>query len=82
MTTDICNAYSHPASAPQGRTPVLSRISSTAKLSAQWLKRAYSVHMQRRSLLTLNDQQLRDIGLERADAEREASRAFWDLPTA
>jgi len=81
MTTDICNAYSAPASTPKGHIPVLSRLSTTTKATAQWLKRAYSVYLQRHSLQTLSDRQLRDIGLERLEADREASRAFWDLPT-
>lgn len=33
----------------------------------------------RRMLLKLSDQHLRDIGLTRAQAEREASRPFWTL---
>lgn len=33
----------------------------------------------RRVLLQLNDQQLRDIGLSRAQAEREANLPFWKL---
>ncbi|WP_275545700.1 MULTISPECIES: DUF1127 domain-containing protein [unclassified Pseudomonas] len=33
----------------------------------------------RRALLKLSDQQLRDIGLSRAQAEREASLPFWKL---
>ncbi|EZH82998.1 hypothetical protein AU05_04240 [Ectopseudomonas composti] len=33
----------------------------------------------RRVLLKLNDQQLRDIGLSRVQAEREASLPFWKL---
>lgn len=33
----------------------------------------------RRVLLKLNEQQLRDIGLSRAQAEREASLPFWKL---
>jgi uncharacterized protein YjiS (DUF1127 family) len=28
----------------------------------------------------LSDAMLRDIGLSRADAERESTRPFWDLP--
>jgi len=78
MTTDICNAYNHPASTPAGHAPVLSRLSTVANVVAQWLKRTYAVHQQRRALRGLNDRQLRDIGLERLEAEREASRAFWD----
>lgn len=81
MTTDVCNAYNDHASTPQGHAPVLSRLSTPALHMLKWLKRAFNVHMQRRSLLSLSDQQLRDIGLERNEAECEASRAFWDLPT-
>lgn len=33
---------------------------------------------ERRQLLALSDHMLKDIGLTRADAEREASRPFWD----
>jgi uncharacterized protein YjiS (DUF1127 family) len=32
---------------------------------------------QRRALLALDDRMLKDIGITRADAEREASRPFW-----
>lgn len=33
---------------------------------------------QRRDLRELTDDQLRDIGLTRAEARREAARPFWD----
>ena len=36
------------------------------------------VARQRRALLALNEHMLKDIGITRADAEREASRPFWD----
>jgi uncharacterized protein YjiS (DUF1127 family) len=32
---------------------------------------------QRRALLALSDDMLKDIGITRAEAEREASRPFW-----
>lgn len=38
-----------------------------------WHERARS----RRILLSLDDRLLRDIGLSRADADHEGSRAFW-----
>jgi uncharacterized protein YjiS (DUF1127 family) len=33
----------------------------------------------RRALLTLSDEQLKDVGLSRAQAQREALRPFWTL---
>jgi uncharacterized protein YjiS (DUF1127 family) len=33
---------------------------------------------QRRQLKLMDDYLLKDIGISRADAEREASRPFWD----
>jgi len=35
---------------------------------------------QRRDLASLNDRVLHDIGLSRADVEREASQSFWHVP--
>ena len=65
--------------ARQARTPRL-----RLRLAA-WLLRAIElvlawqeVARQRRSLLELDDRLLKDIGITRADAEREASRPFWD----
>ncbi|TNJ48627.1 DUF1127 domain-containing protein [Phaeobacter sp. B1627] len=42
--------------------------------------RAFSVQRQRRKLLTLDDRQLKDIGLTRRDVEAEARRRVWDAP--
>lgn len=39
----------------------------------QWHERAH----QRRALLTLDDRMLKDIGVSRAEAEREANKPFW-----
>ncbi|MBJ3777209.1 DUF1127 domain-containing protein [Acuticoccus mangrovi] len=35
---------------------------------------------ERDALSRLDDAALRDIGVSRADAEREAGRPFWDVP--
>lgn len=43
--------------------------------ASRWLE----VRRQRRDLLRLSDAMLRDIGISRADAEREAARPFWDV---
>jgi len=51
----------------------------------QTIKRIYTkisdwreVYRQRRELRELSDHLLKDIGISRSDAMREASRAFWD----
>ena len=38
-----------------------------------------AVARQRRELAALEDHQFRDLGLDRADAMREAARPFWDI---
>jgi uncharacterized protein YjiS (DUF1127 family) len=38
------------------------------------------VAAERRALSRLDDRLLRDIGLDRASAEAEAARPFWDPP--
>ena len=43
---------------------------------------ALDVARQRRRLLALDERMLKDIGLSRSDAEREAHRGFWDIPQA
>jgi uncharacterized protein YjiS (DUF1127 family) len=42
----------------------------------QWIR----VSRERRMLGSLNEHQLRDIGIDAATASKEASRPFWDLP--
>jgi len=39
-----------------------------------------SLRRQRRQLASLDEAALKDIGLSRADAFREAQPPFWDLP--
>lgn len=38
------------------------------------------LHRQRRELERLSDEMLKDIGISRVDALREAQRSFWDDP--
>ena len=45
-----------------------------------WLSLASKVYRERQALLALDERSLRDIGLSRADAYFEGSRAFWDIP--
>jgi len=42
------------------------------------LDRWHRLARERRQLQALSDHMLKDIGLTRADVEREASRPFWD----
>ena len=39
----------------------------------------YDVAQERRSLRSMSDEMLEDIGISRADAMREAGRRFWDM---
>jgi uncharacterized protein YjiS (DUF1127 family) len=43
-----------------------------------WYEAKVDRRMSRRMLLELYDYQLKDIGLSRCDAVREARRHFWD----
>jgi uncharacterized protein YjiS (DUF1127 family) len=43
------------------------------KLLVEWRARV----TQRRTLATLDDHMLKDIGLSRVDVEREISKPFW-----
>lgn len=58
------------AAAPQPKASLSSRVLAVLD---RWIER----HRQRNSLLGLNDAMLKDIGISRADAEREGSKPFW-----
>ena len=51
------------------------------KMSKVWtkIKLWKEVSKQRSDLKNLSDHFLKDIGISRVDAEREASRPFWDI---
>lgn len=44
------------------------------------LQRWWQLAEQRRLLATLDDRALQDIGISRAEAQRESERPFWDDP--
>ncbi|MDC1275254.1 DUF1127 domain-containing protein [Ascidiaceihabitans sp.] len=48
--------------------------------SAASLRHLYNVWRSRRALAALDDAALKDVGLTRHDATREAARPFWDAP--
>jgi uncharacterized protein YjiS (DUF1127 family) len=49
------------------------RLAALADALLAWQERG----RQRRDLIALNDHQLHDIGISRADAEREWNKPFW-----
>lgn len=58
-----------------GVGPGLGRlIFSTPRTLKLWYER----HRQRRRLAQLDERLLRDIGIDRAEAMREVSKAFWE----
>jgi uncharacterized protein YjiS (DUF1127 family) len=42
-----------------------------------WVRRCLKRAAERRALAQLNDWQLKDIGISRADAEGEANKCWW-----
>ena len=44
--------------------------------------RAAQIRRQRKALARLDDAQLADIGLSRAQARAEGARPFWDVPAS
>ncbi len=67
----------HGTHRPIAATPATSRGARTAALLA-WLALCLLRRRERRALQELTDQQLKDIGLSRADVERECRRRPWD----
>lgn len=49
------------------------------KHHAGGLTRYIAIWKQRRALAQLSDALLRDLGITRAQAAREAARSFWDI---
>ena len=55
-----------------------SRLSRLVTAVTERLAEMGQKRRSRRMLLEMSDAQLKDIGISRADAYREASRPFWD----
>ncbi len=53
------------------------RVPSRLSAALAWLYQAYALYRQRRALLSLSDAMLKDLGLSRVDALREASKPCW-----
>ncbi|MCL4767975.1 MAG: DUF1127 domain-containing protein [Hyphomicrobiaceae bacterium] len=69
-TQSACHARHGPAATGMGQLLQIVRR----------LPVAYRTYGERRALLALSDHTLKDIGLSRADAYREASRPWWQVP--
>jgi uncharacterized protein YjiS (DUF1127 family) len=68
--TSIPRATARPATNPRHRRGFIAFLWQLAGLRRQ-----------RRMLVRLDDHALRDIGLTRADAQDEAARPIWDVPS-
>ena len=55
------------------RKEAIHPVAAAVALIARWIERA----RQRRALAALDDHTLRDIGITRVEAVREAGRPFW-----
>ena len=53
---------------------------NTSGFSLNNLKKLFGVARQRRTLASLDNRALKDIGVTRTEANIEANRSFWDVP--
>lgn len=53
--------------------------STPDRYAFQQIRSWFECHRQRRALSRLDDRLLRDIGVTRAEAAREAAKPFWDF---
>jgi uncharacterized protein YjiS (DUF1127 family) len=67
----ISDSHTMEADMPKER----SRTSITSVLA--WVETQLERRRSRRALLEMSDEQLKDIGISRGDAYREASRPMW-----
>jgi uncharacterized protein YjiS (DUF1127 family) len=77
MSSHLRPAILNPAAAgPAGRST--ERLRAALSWVILTLLRWQELARQRRSLAAMSDHMLKDLGLTRADALREAGRPFWD----
>jgi uncharacterized protein YjiS (DUF1127 family) len=74
--------YLRPAVPDRGPAAAAGRPADRLRAALSWgiltLLRWQELARQRRALGALSDHMLKDLGLSRADALREAGRPFWD----
>ncbi|MGI6852936.1 DUF1127 domain-containing protein [Mesorhizobium sp. 1B3] len=64
--------------AGDGRASFVSKIVAMVTSAVIWLEKRVDKRRSRLALLELTDDQLKDIGISRADAHREGLRSFFD----
>ncbi|WP_419697047.1 DUF1127 domain-containing protein [Mesorhizobium muleiense] len=67
-----------PGARPSGRQGYVRRLVRRVSSLANRIGRLLDRRRSRLVLLEMTDDQLRDIGISRADAHREGLRPFWD----
>ena len=55
-------------------------FSEYVKNSLKFVQKAHMISRERHQLLELDDERLKDLGLTKEQADKEANRPFWDLP--
>jgi uncharacterized protein YjiS (DUF1127 family) len=78
MSTDLRLVVTHRPQLGQWRRSLVRQLARQAERAVTTLLRWHELARQRRELMRLDDTMLKDIGLTRADALREAERPFWD----
>ena len=63
---------------PSGRRGFVSRLVHVLRSFAKWIDGLLDRRRSRLALLEMTDEQLKDIGVSRCDADREGLRPFWD----
>ncbi len=62
------------ASATAGRKADKGLLKQVVAMLVTW----WRIHRDRRQMIAMSDDMLRDVGLSRADVEREFQRPFWE----
>lgn len=75
MSALLSHPATHATHAPGGTADRVVRVSAWTA----WMQVVLRTVTTRRQLAQMDDRMLRDIGLSRSDALREADRAPWDI---
>ena len=78
MSTDLRLVVTRRPQLGQRRRSLVRQLARQAERAVTTLLRWHELARQRRALMRLDDTMLKDIGLSRTDALREADRPFWD----